>query len=202
MTGADGEPAGAGSAARAKVIACSLPEAQQLLGDSLARSHAFAPAIAGPLRRMWEASWITVRSSCIAVSSVRIVPAITNSSGIIFSRTPALILPTVIITGAFGRLDCLATIICNPVYICVATAIGSIPCHGYAPCVCFPFTFIENQSLAAIVEPGLYLIVPISVFELICMPNIASIFGWSITPSLTISSAPPSSPAGAPSSAG
>ena len=62
-----------------------------------------------------------------------------------------------------------------------------MPSHGCEPCVCLPFTLIENQSLEAMSRPDLYLILPISVCALIWMPNMASIFGLSITPSLTIS---------------
>ena len=94
-------------------------------------------------------------SFCIAASRVRIVPAIVISSGMIFSRTPPFILPTVITTGALVSSDERATIICRPVYICVATAIGSMPDHGCEPCVCLPLTLIENQSLAAIAAPDL-----------------------------------------------
>ncbi len=50
MISADWEPDEAGPAARAKVIACSLPEARQLLGDPFARDNAFAPAVARRLR--------------------------------------------------------------------------------------------------------------------------------------------------------
>ena len=36
-----------------------------------------------------------------------------------------------------GRLRELG-IVCSPMMICDATTMGSIPSHGYAPCVCFP----------------------------------------------------------------
>ena len=42
------------------------------------------------------------------------VAAIVISSGMIFSRTPPLILPTVITTGAFVNSDWRETIICKP----------------------------------------------------------------------------------------
>jgi hydroxymethylpyrimidine kinase/phosphomethylpyrimidine kinase/thiamine-phosphate diphosphorylase len=50
MISADWEPDEACPAVRAKVIACSMPEARQLLGDPLARDNAFAPVVARRLR--------------------------------------------------------------------------------------------------------------------------------------------------------
>jgi len=59
-----------------------------------------------------------------------------------------------------------------------------------------------NQSEEAIIDPGLYLIFPISNPDAMCKPRTASTLGFSITPSLIIKGAPPSSSAGGPSSAG
>jgi hypothetical protein len=101
-------------------------------------------------------------SFCICSSRVRIVPAIVNSSGIMFSRMPPLILPIVITTGALVNSDWRETIICKPLMIWLETAIGSTPVHGVEPCVCFPLTLMVNQSDAAIKEPDLYSILPIS----------------------------------------
>ena len=141
-------------------------------------------------------------SFCILLSSVRIVPSRVHSSGMILLRTPPLIFPTVMTTGALVSSICLLTICCRPAMISELIAIGSTPAHGFEPCAPLPFIFIVNQSLEAMNAPGLYSILPISIFDSMCMPNTTSTLGLSITPSFTISGAPPSSSPGGPSSAG
>ncbi len=79
---------------------------------------------------------------------------------------------------------------------------GSTPAQGNAPWVCRPFTTRLKVSPAAMRPFGLKEIEPASSgVTPTCRPNIASTFGLSRTPSLTITSAPPGSP-GTPSSAG
>ncbi len=77
----------------------------------------------------------------------------------------------------------------------------SIPCHGIEPWACLPFSWISKRSEAAIIGPGRQTRVPTSPGNA-CRPKMASTLGLFSTPSLTISGAPPSSPIGAPSSAG
>ena len=82
-----------------------------------------------------------------------------------------------------------------------AATTGSMPPHGRDPCVCLPRTLILNASDEAIIGPGFVTTIPCGAF-VTCMPNITSGFSSSKIPSLSINSAPPSSPSGDPSSAG
>ena len=77
-----------------------------------------------------------------------------------------------------------------------------MPVHGVEPWVCFPLILMVNQSEEAIIDPLLYFILPISRSDEIWSPKTASTFGLSMTPSLIINGAPPSSSPGGPSSAG
>ena len=88
-----------------------------------------------------------------------------------------------------------------PITSAIAT-IGSTPPHGREPCVCRPTTFSVKLSEAAISGPWRTPIWPTGIDENTCRPNTASGVKSRNTPSFSISAAPPSSPAGAPSSAG
>ena len=94
------------------------------------------------------------------------------------------------------------TMVCKPMIICAEVVTGSTLFHGYAPWACLPLTTILNGSTAAMIPPWRYRTLPTSVLALICSPNIASTSGFLSTPSSTMTSAPPRSPRGAPSSAG
>ena len=123
-------------------------------------------------------------------------------SGIILLLTPPCILPIVTTAAALVSGMFLLTIVWREFTICEAVTIGSVPVHGVEPWVWIPSISILNSSTAAIIPRGLTCTWPALIWDHMCNPKIASTFGFSKTPSLTISSAPPSSPAGAPSSAG
>ena len=106
-------------------------------------------------------------SFCILLSNVLMVPVISAVSGMILERTPLLMVPTVITTGAVVKFICLETICCKPSTICADAAIGSIPPHGCEPWLPLPFTLIVNQSDEAMNAPDLYFNVPTGVSELI-----------------------------------
>ena len=89
-----------------------------------------------------------------------------------------------------------------PPTICDATTIGSIPDQGVAPCVWRPFTTISKRCELAIAPSGRIETWPVWSSCMTCSPKIASTSGFFNTPSRTIMPAPPSSPGGAPSSAG
>ena len=76
---------------------------------------------------------LSCTSVCIFESRVRMVPVSSAVSGIIFERTPPLMVPTVMTTGAVTIFICLLTICCSPSIICAADAIGSTPPQGCEP---------------------------------------------------------------------
>ena len=83
------------------------------------------------------------------------VPVSSAVSGMIFERTPPLMVPTVITTGAVIKFICLLTICCNPSIICAADAMGSTPPQGCDPWLPLPFILMVNQSEDAINAPSL-----------------------------------------------
>ena len=163
-------------------------------------TSAVAPELSAMVLAVCLILWCT--SSCILLSRVLIVPVISAVSGIILERTPLLIVPTVMTSGAVVKSIWRLTICCKPSIICALAAIGSTPPQGCEPWLPLPFTLMVNQSEEAIKAPDLYLRVPTGVWEEIWIPNTASTFGLSNAPSLIIKGAPPSSFSGAPSSAG
>ena len=114
---------------------------------------------------------------------------------------PPFMMPTVTTAWLSRRLSLLLTMVCKVVTISEAATIGSTPFHGRDPCVCLPSTVILKASAEAIIGPGLVQSCPCLALET-CIPKIASGFSASKSPSFNINSAPPSSPSGAPSSAG
>ncbi len=108
---------------------------------------AWAMCSAVSLMRLWT-------SSRISSSKVRIVPRSSTESGMMFSRTPPLIAPTVTTTGSRVMSTWRLTIVCRPSTTCAAVTIGSTPCHGIAPCVCRPATVIRKLSALAIAGPA------------------------------------------------
>ena len=92
-------------------------------------------------------------SSRIASSKVRIVPRSSTESGMMFSRTPPLIAPTVTTAGSRAMSTWRLTIVCRPSTTCAAVTIGSTPRHGIAPCVCRPAMVMRKRSALAIVGP-------------------------------------------------
>ena len=144
--------------------------------------------------RMWT-------SSRIALSNVRTVPVITTLSGMMLPRTPPLIVATVTTAGASVMSVWRAVIVCSAVMISAETTTGSTPFHGWAPCVCLPFTMIVRPSAIDIAAPGLKLSLPGSSGHT-CSPKIADGAGFSSAPSSIMTCAPPCSPGGGPSSAG
>ena len=87
-------------------------------------------------------------------SSERSVPTISTSSGMMLLRTPPRMIPIVTMDGASVDSICRLGMVCNPRTICDAITMGSMPSHGYAPCVCFPWTTMRSESTAAIAPPG------------------------------------------------
>ena len=75
-------------------------------------------------------------------------------SGMMFSRTPPLIMPTVTTAGSRAMSMPRLTTVCSPSTTCAAVTIGSTPSHGAAPCVWRPCTVMPKRSELAIVGPG------------------------------------------------
>ena len=125
--------------------------------------------------RMWT-------SSRIALSNVRMVPVITTLSGMMFPRTPPLIVATVTTAGASVMSVWRAVMVCSARDdLAPRSTTGSTPFHGCAPCVCFPFTTIVRPSAIDISAPGLKLSLPGSSGHT-CRPKIADGAGFSSAP--------------------
>ena len=86
-------------------------------------------------------------------SKVRIVPIISTESGMMFSRLPPLMAPTVTTAGSCEMSTWRLTMVCSPSTTCAAVTIGSTPSHGIAPCVWRPVTLMRKRSALAIVGP-------------------------------------------------
>ena len=93
-------------------------------------------------------------SSRIVSSKLRMVPRISTESGMMFCRTPPLIMPTVTTAGSRVMSTWRLTIVCRPSTTWAAVTIGSTPYHGMAPCVCRPSTLMLNESALAMAGPG------------------------------------------------
>ena len=162
-------------------------------------TSAVAPALAAicsAVRRMRR--WMSWRTSA---SNVRMVPTISTSSGMMLPRTPPWMLPMVMMDGVRVTGSWRLATVCSPSTIWEETTIGSMPPQGAAPWVCRPRTTMRSQSALAIVLPARYDSCPTRSGPT-CSPKMTSGRGFSKAPSSSISSAPPRSPSGAPSSAG
>ena len=82
-------------------------------------------------------SWM---SSRISSSKLRIVPRISTLSGMMFSRLPPRIMPTVTTAGSRVMSTLRLTTVCSPSTTWAAVTIGSTPSQGAAPWVCLPCT--------------------------------------------------------------
>jgi len=69
--------------------------------------------------------------------------------------------------------------------------IGSMQFSGSAACPGIPCTLISTSFVFAFRQPFFISILPVSKYGITCSPTIASTFGFSIQPSATISSPPP-----------
>ena len=116
-------------------------------------------------------------------------------------RVPPRKIPTVTTLGSSGgRLR--DRMVWKAVTACEAITTGSIPRCGAAPCDCCPMMRTLKWSTAASAGPDVKPTFPTSISAKLCSPKIALGAGSCSTPSLTMRSAPPSSPGGGPSSAG
>jgi hypothetical protein len=151
-----------------------------------------------------SAMFFRLASACwrMPSSNARTVPCSSALSGTMLKRWPPSKMPNVTTAGSWLMSSSRLTIVCDAVTISAAVTIGSMPFHGVAPWLCLPCTTMRKVSELAIAPPARTATVPTGNALTTCMPKIASGLKSLNTPSLTMSVAPPSSPAGAPSSAG
>src|SRR5690606_28393558 len=135
-------------------------------------------------------------------SKVRMVPTSSTWSGMMLKRTPPWMAPKLSTTGCREMSWRRLTTVCAVPMMSAAATIGSTPPHGRDPCVWRPWTTMLKRSDAAMAGPLRTPICPACRVENTCRPNTASGRKSRNTPWASISSAPPASPSGGPSSAG
>jgi hypothetical protein len=81
-------------------------------------------------------------SSRMSSLKLRMVPRISTLSGMMFSRTPPRMVPTVTTAGSWVMFRLRLTTVCSPSTTWAAVTIGSTPIQGAAPWVWRPCTVI------------------------------------------------------------